>query len=87
MATEEGKKIIVEYPEHEKMKVVQDDSQVIGDFIEWLYSRDFSICELDGNSFYRTHYSIERLLASYFNIDLKKIEQEKLTMLNSLKAK
>lgn len=32
-----------QYPEHAKLKRVQDQSQVIGDFIEWLNRNNYSI--------------------------------------------
>jgi len=32
------KKVQDEYPEHDKLKKVQDESQAIGEFLEWLQS-------------------------------------------------
>lgn len=35
----------VTYPEHEKLKAIKDQSQAIGEFIEWLKSQGYYICE------------------------------------------
>lgn len=33
-----------EYPEHEKMRAVMDDSRTIGAFLEWLQYSGYTIC-------------------------------------------
>lgn len=33
------------YPEHEKLHAIKDQSQSIGEFIEWLGENGYSICE------------------------------------------
>lgn len=77
---------IDKYPEHVKQDKVGPDAQVIGEFIEWLQEQ-YSICwwHEDSTSFYPSHVSVEQLLASYFKIDLEKIEQEKRAMLEELR--
>jgi len=78
-----------EYPEHEKMKTVQENSQIIGEFLEWLSSKNLSLCKwqdgVTGEGYYAYHFSIEELLAEFFNIDLKKVEEEKKSMLESIR--
>lgn len=74
-------------PEIDKMKSVNPQSQAIGEFLVWLQ-------EFKGVSMVHTieeeddcekevpyYFSIEKLLAEYFEIDLKKVEEEKLAIL------
>ncbi len=67
---------MVEYPEHEKLKNVADKSQMLGEFLEWMFDQGF-ILESDD--------TVENILARYLDIDLKKIEAEKRLMLNEMK--
>lgn len=81
----------MEYPEHEKMKAVKAESQAIGEFLEWLRSRNVILCEyVEGRNFPQHHElenkSEEKIIAEYFGIDLKKIDAEKQAMLDSLRA-
>jgi len=78
----------MQYPEHEKLKKVQDKSQTIGEFLEWLgYEKDYAICEIEER--YQRYYPIsinhQKLLGQYFDIDLDKLEKEKRQMLETLK--
>jgi hypothetical protein len=88
------------YPEHEKLKEVQEKSQAIGDFLEWLgYEKDVTLCEYfeptreerreEGAiaGYLPTNKKKMDLLAEYFDIDLNKIEQEKRQMLDELRRK
>lgn len=86
--------------ELEKMAKVQPVSQRIGEFLEWLeVKKDLHVCErweeeadlerciyLRGG-FYLARASIEDLLAEFFHIDLKKVEQEKGKILEDLQKK
>lgn len=82
-----------EYPECEKMAAVKDQSQKIGEFIEWLRSeKDWEICEWwgklnHGGSYSPARFSTENLLAEFFNIDLDKVEKERRQMLDELRRK
>ena len=81
-----------EYPEHDKLAKVSDRSQAIGEFLEWLGERESKVvlCSLERTSsgfypkkiFLPIANSVERLLAEYFEIDLKVIEDEKRAMLD-----
>lgn len=72
------------YPEHEKLEKVHDESQSIGEFIEWLQSK-YSVCKYDekrfGGTWWPVTLDITKLLSEYFEIDLQKIEFEKRLML------
>jgi len=78
----------MKYPEHEKLQKIQDKSQTIGEFLDWLgYEHEYFICEKSGK--YQEWYPIsqnhQKLLAQYFDINLDKLEQEKKQMLEALK--
>lgn len=84
------------YPEHEKLSGVKEYSEKIGEFLEWLFcsgEQEIALCqygkEEKSNGMYfggwqRINKSTEQLLAEFFSIDLKKLEKEKLEMLNQL---
>jgi len=78
-----------DYPEHEKLKAVKDRSQAIGEFIEWLGDNDMAVCEwTEGNfdNWHPTGQPINKLLARFFEIDLNRLEDEKLAMLAEQRA-
>lgn len=88
-------------PETDKMIAVKDQSQAIGEFLEWLDEKGWWICRsatqedtrddegertgIREGDLLPIYKSIEILLAEYFNIDLKKAEQEKRALLESLR--
>ena len=78
-----------DYPEHRKMHAVKDKSQEIGNFIEWLHEKGLAICVSEerarGIEWYPTTKNIETLLAEYFDIDLKKIGEEKDKMVEEMR--
>lgn len=84
------------YPEHEKLNKVHKLSNNIGSFLDWLIHQKgvklyLSVNKLPTNthvdeSYVRIGavpmlYKPNELLAEYFNIDLKKLEEEKQAML------
>lgn len=75
----------VQFPELAKMQAVQDQSQAIGEFIEWLGENGMAICSgnagLRGDSFYPVAVATEEMLARHFRIDLKAVEQERRAVL------
>ena len=74
---------MTEFPEHEKMQKIQKKSQAIGEFLEWIRDKDIEFCLWDehGDEFVPFRDSVEKILATYFGIDLTKIETEKRAML------
>lgn len=74
-----------EYPEHEKLVLVSDKSQAIGEFLDWINSRKgYVIGKYIENDYLMPVYEgTSQILAEYFDIDLDKIEQEKLAMIES----
>lgn len=77
-----------EYPEHQKMRAVREQSQFIGQFIDWLQNEtDLRICSYadDDGGYYLAHISTEKLLAQYLEIDLKRLEEEKCEMVAEMR--
>ena len=71
------------YPEHEKLSAVQEKSQAIREFLEWLdFEKNYTICSLgEAGGDLREEYSpvytsTEKLLAEFFNIDQIKLEKD-----------
>ena len=66
----------VPMPECDKLLEVKGDSQVIGEFLEWYRAQGA-----------RTRRgSIEQVLANYFEIDLRRVEQERSALLEAIRA-
>jgi hypothetical protein len=79
---------IPQYPEHEKLHAIKDQSQACYDFIEFLGDRKkMRLCQvpLGQNNYQPVHASIRDLLAEFFEIDMVKIEDEKRAMLDALR--
>ncbi len=66
----------MKYPEHGKLSVIASDSQLCGEFLDWL------TCE---KNISLKNNSIPDLLSEFFNIDQAKIEQEKVLMLAQIR--
>lgn len=73
-------------PEHDRMRLIKDEADVIAPFLEWLTEKYVIADWVDDDELYPVHAGIEKLLASYFDIDLNKIEAEKCAMLEELRA-
>lgn len=81
-----------DYPEHDRLSAVADESQAIGAFLDWLTSEaGYRIIRWVDDPDYNEPVpvgwdGITKTLARYFNIDLVKIEREKEQMLERLRA-
>lgn len=75
--------------ELDKMHGVTPRSQPIGEFLEWLSYKGIVLAKYeDGATWPRPIYdTIEQLLAEHFEIDLKKIEQERRALLDYFRAR
>lgn len=77
----------MKYEEHEKLKLIRDQSQLVGNFLEW--------CEDKGMYLYESKPDCEwpvpvrkrkeELLAEFFEINLRQLENEKLHMLEEIR--
>jgi hypothetical protein len=78
------------YPELERLKNIQEQSQLCGNFLEWLQTKYRMIGKRESfeNGYipftYSSYINITELLAEYFDIDLNEVEKEKEQMLKDL---
>ncbi len=72
------------YPEYEKMKAIQKESQSIGEFLAWLETKEIMLTKWDEKRdfYFSILRSSESLLAEYFDIDLDKVEKEQREILD-----
>jgi len=78
------------YPECEKIAAVQDKSNVLGEFLDFLDSKGIELAKyggLGGEELYPIYPGKEQLLADFFGIDLVKVEQERRAILADLQKK
>lgn len=74
-------------PECVKLAKVHDQSQPIGEFLDWLRNdKGYVICDLEEHEYEPVGKTIEQLLAEYFEIDLKKVEQERRVLLEWIRS-
>lgn len=70
--------------ECERLRLVCDKSQVIGEFLDWvLEAKDAELCAAN----FPLRISHEKLLAEYFDIDLKKVEKERIALMAWIRKK
>lgn len=82
------------YPEHAKLKDIQEKSQWLGEFLEWLFNnKHIELAQYKG-TFRKDDERLvpasishdpNVLLAEYFEVDLKKLELEKRAMLDEIR--
>jgi len=79
------------YPELEKMRAVREKSMLLSEFVDWLEQNDMRICvRTKSNGVYASPYEsvpmrYEELFAKFFDIDLKKVDQERELVLEELR--
>ena len=77
-----------DYPEHDKLTAVADQTQAIGEFIEWLEGKGIFLARyVEGSNFPRHVHGFRILLAEWAGIDENKLEAEKRQMLASLRER
>jgi hypothetical protein len=82
----------MELPECDKLLKAAPESQKLGEFIDWLTDNGYHLCtqqKTEGEpseQYLPCHENIEEILALYFDIDLKKVEQEKRALLDAIRA-
>ena len=71
------------YPEHAKLLAVKDEKETVGDFIDWLWSQGYRICETDEHDrFWPITLTNDRIIANHFGINLEALDKEKQVMLD-----
>jgi hypothetical protein len=76
---------VSDYPEHDKLAAISDESQVIGEFLETC-GYELSEWNDDLEEFRPVRGGTNRILAKHFGIDLDKIEEEKRAMLDTMRT-
>lgn len=76
-------------PTLEHMLKIQEQSQICGEFLEWLQTKYamFRLKEPRDEPFYRgsgDYINIESVLAEFFEINLEQAEQEKQTLIETI---
>ncbi len=74
----------MEYPEHERLREVQRETQAICEFMEWL-DRHKAIELRQRLTDYPVMEKMRELVAEFYEIDLKEIENEKDRMVGELR--
>ena len=87
----------METPELKKINAHHKDSQLIGEFLDWL-KQDIFLCTCDEDEtatddeynqiaiYYPISKTTEQLLADFFVIDLNKAEKERQALLSEIRA-
>lgn len=76
----------VETPMLEKMQEVREQSQIIGEFLDYMAERDTYMCEEDDDgNYYPTRRNTEQMLALFFEIDLVQAEKERGLLLEAVR--
>jgi hypothetical protein len=74
------------YPECEKLRKVQKESNAIGEFVEWLESRGIFLASYyEESGLHASRVPLQKLLAEFFDIDMDVVECEKRVMLEKLR--
>lgn len=70
-----------------KKATFTDVTQEIANFLDHLQERGLELCMWDeeGEEYFASRRTKEQVIADYFNIDLDKIEKEKLAILQDLR--
>jgi len=77
------------YPAHAKLHAVRTASQVIGRFLDWMEHErrpGIGLYIWQNGEYVPACIPIDKLLGEYFGIDTVKLEEEKLAMLDELRA-
>lgn len=81
---------MIKTPELDKMIACNQNSQVIGEFLEWLKGRsepiDLCIWDESDDMYCELNMSINSLLAEYFGINEQVAEKERVAILKQLQS-
>lgn len=91
MPKSSGVTLHIETPTLDKMLSVKDESQKVGNFIEWLSAEGYVIAKYgeerrQRDTLFPIHSTTEELLAEYFEIDLNAAEKERVKILGGLRV-
>lgn len=74
-------------PEHDKLMLVSEKSQAIGEFLGWLRnSKKIHLCSIGADGeYYPSFLNINKVLAEFFGIDYEELENEKRHILEKIR--
>lgn len=78
-----------EYPEHDKLRKIADESQALGEFIDvGIPQMGLVLCDArdENGRLWPTSKSVDSILSEYFGIDRYKLEAEKREMLEKIRS-
>lgn len=75
------------YPEHARLREVQQKSQAVHEFVYGLNEKGIFLAHrlVGSDTVYPINKNLTELVAEFFEIDLKKLEEEKLDMLEEMR--
>jgi hypothetical protein len=73
-------------PALDKMVAVSDQSQAVGEFLEWLEQDGLTLARIRADQYVAIHETTEALLARYFDVDLDAAEREKRAILDAIRS-
>lgn len=79
------------YPEHEKLSGIKEQSQALGSILDWMFNEKgwYLVEWKEDDDGYKQRYAItsnvNQILAEYYKVDLVKLEEEKMQMLDEIR--
>ncbi len=77
----------IDTPECDRMLAVREQSQAIGEFLDWLDEEkgvELMVLGDGGASYEPFYFNTNKLLAEFFDIDLDKVDKEQRAILEEL---
>lgn len=75
---------MVDTPEHDKLRRLSRQTQLIGNFIDWLGDQGLIMCEPQGRHNVPIRKSRDEMIAEFFGVDLARFHAEKDAILESM---
>lgn len=78
---------MTDYPEHKKLEKVQESSQAVGEFMDWMLNeKKLDLARWNDHGQLEPAYNWQDYLYEFFNIDPSALESEKQRMIESLRG-
>lgn len=79
----------MDYPEHEKLKAHESEARTLSGFIDFIAEQGWELCKWDDNQYAPRPWPIterpEQIIGMFLEIDPKKLEAEKVAMLEEVR--
>lgn len=75
------------YPEHEKLQAKQRETSILSEFIDFLSEQGWELAEFDNRTerLWPIRKRPDEIIGLFLEIDPKKLEREKVAMLNEIR--